>query len=283
MTTDKPERSSGPALVTGATSGLGHGVAEALSERGWTVLVHGRNEQRCGEVVAKLRAKGRSAYPYRADLSSLREAARLAQQVADDHPSLGLLVNNAGVGFGADRKHRELSKDGYEMRLGVNYLAPVVLTRLLRSPLRAAGHAQVLNVGSLGQSPLDFDDPQFTRNYDGAEAYMRSKFALAAFTFMTAHEYTQDGIMVNCIHPGTYLDTGMTREAGIKSLTSVTEGIDAVLQAIRAGQHNTTGVFFNGTHRSRANDRDAYRIGEPLASLTAKLLSGVQGAEQAAW
>lgn len=265
-----------PVLLTGATSGLGRGVAQALAERGWTVLVHGRDQRRCEELAAELEAAGGAAHPYVADLSSLTETAELGKRVASEHTSLSLLVNNAGVGFGADQRHRETGKDGYELRLSVNYLAPVVLTTLLREPLRAAGDAQVLNVGSAGQSPLDFDDPQFTHGYDGATAYTRSKFALAAFTFATAREYQADGIRVNCVHPGNYMDTGMTHEAGISPMATVGEGVNAVLSAIGEGRSGTTGTFFNGTRPSRAS-RQAHDgdVQERLALLTGQLLSGV--------
>ena len=274
----------GPALVTGATSGLGRAVATALAERGWTVLVHGRNEKRCTAVVSELRAQGHRAYPYLADLSSLRECAGLAQQVGADYPCLGLVVNNAGVGFGSDPRRREVSADGYELRLAVNYLAPVVITRILRPVLRAAGQSQVLNIGSVGQSPLDLNDPQFTRGYEGSEAYMRSKFALAAFTFATAARFAQDGIRVNCCHPATYMDTAMTHDSGINPWTTVAEGVKATLTAVRAGQDGRTGLFFNGTRASRANQQ-AYDISvqQRLSQLTSTLLNRVEGAEEAVW
>ena len=274
----------GPALVTGATSGLGREVATALAERGWTVLVHGRDEQRCARVVAELRAGGHRAHPYLADLGSLRECAELAQRVAADHPSLGLVVNNAGVGFGADKRRREVSTDGYELRLAVNYLAPVVITRMLRAVLRAAGQAQVLNIGSVGQSPLDLNDPQFTRGYDGSEAYMRSKFALAAFTFATAAQFAQDGIKVNCCHPATFMGTAMTHDSGISPWTSVAEGVESVLTAVRAGQAGQTGLFFNGTRTARASQK-AYDRGlqQRLSELTSTLINRVEGAEEAVW
>lgn len=275
---------AGPALVTGATSGLGTGVAWALADRGWTVLVHGRDPRRTEATVAALRAAGHSAHPYLADLSSLGECAALAQQVAADHPSLELVVNNAGVGFGADQSRRELSADGYELRLAVNYLAPVVLTRLLRAPLRAAGSAQVLNIGSVGQSPLPLDDPQYTRGYNGAEAYTRSKFALAAFTFAIAEPYARDGIQVNACHPATYMDTPMTRDSGITPWTSVDEGVRSVLAAVLAGQRGRTGLFFNGTSTTRAHSK-AYDtdVQQRLDALTSSLLSRVEGVEAAVW
>ncbi len=278
--TFQQQQSAGPALVTGATSGLGRGLALALAAQGWTVLAHGRDKARCDQVVQEIRAAGGDAHPYLADLSSLGETAALAQRVADDRPSLGLLVNNAGVGFGADPGHRELGADGYELRLAVNYLVPVVLTRMLRSPLRA-GAAQVVNIGSVGQSPIDFDNPQFTRGYDGTEAYMRSKFALATFTFTIAEEYVPDRVRVNCVHPATFMDTGMVRDAGISPSTSVAQGVDAVLAVVEAGQGDTTGVFFNGARPGRAH-AEAYgtEVRERLATLTNQLLTRV---DQLAW
>ncbi|WP_346427570.1 SDR family NAD(P)-dependent oxidoreductase [Streptomyces sp. AcE210] len=96
-------RPGAPALITGATSGLGRSLARALAGRGWTVLVHGRDESRCAAVVKELRTAGGTAYPYLADLASLRETAELGRRVAAEHPSLGLLVNNAGVGAGGTR------------------------------------------------------------------------------------------------------------------------------------------------------------------------------------
>ncbi|AZP22413.1 SDR family NAD(P)-dependent oxidoreductase [Streptomyces aquilus] len=275
---------SAPALVTGATSGLGRSLARALADRGWTVLVHGRDENKCATVVDELRAAGGTAHPYVADLASLEEAAELGRRVAADHPSLGLLVNNAGVGAGRDARRRELSRDGYELRLAVNYLAPVVLTRALRSPLRAAGTAQVLNIGSIGQSPVDPDDVQFTRRYDGMEAYTRSKFALAAFTFTIAEEYARDGIGVNCVHPANYMDTTMVLEAGVRPWSSVAEGTAAVLHALDEGARGASGQYYNESRRAKAH-RLAYSadIQQRLTSLTDQLIAPAERAGGTSW
>lgn len=291
MNATAPDRShAATALVTGATSGLGRDVARALAGRGWTVLVHGRNRQSAAEAVAEIRAGGGSAEAYVADLSSLRRTAELAERIGTDLPALGLLVNNAAAGAGAPLGGRETSEDGYELRLAVNYLAPVLLTRLLRPLLTAAaaaataaGSAQVLNIGSIGQSPLDFRDPQYTRGYDGMTAYTRSKFALAAFTFAAAEDYAQDGIRVNCSHPATYMDTGMVRESGIRPWTSVAEGTEAVLYAVEAGRSDT-GAFFEGAGRSKAN-RQTYDPGlqKRLADLTGELLARIDGIPPGAW
>ena len=273
-----------PALVTGATSGLGRSLARALADRGWTVLVHGRDANRCAAVVDELRAAGGTASPYVADLASLEEAAELGRRVAAEHPSLGLLVNNAGVGAGRDTRRRELSPDGYELRFAVNYLAPVVLTRALRSPLRAAGTAQVLNIGSIGQSPFDPDDVQFTRRYDGMEAYTRSKFALAAFTFTIAEEYARDGIGVNCVHPANYMDTTMVIEAGVRPWSTVAQGTAAVLHALDEGARGASGQYYNESRRAKAH-RLAYSTDtqQRLASLTDQLIAPAERTGGTSW
>lgn len=262
------------ALVTGATSGLGRSVALALAGQGWTVLVHGRDGTRTAAMVKEIHERGGSARPYLADLASLAQVAALGRAVAADHPSLGLLVNNAGVGAGRPGRGRQESADGYELRLAVNYLAPVLLTRTLGGALRAAP-SQVLNIGSVGMSEVDLDDPQFTRRWDGMESYTRSKFALAAFTFATAEEWHATPVHVNCSHPATYMDTGMVRESGVSPWTSVEEGRRAVFHAIEEGR-TSTGLFFNGTHATRAHRR-AYDRGvqQRLAELADRLIDAV--------
>lgn len=195
-------------LVTGATSGLGAQTAARLAAGGAHLLAHGRSAERVQALVEELRAAGGAADGLVADLASLAEVAGLARRIS---APLDVLINNAGVGFGADRRARETSRDGFELRLAVNYLAPFVLTRALLArglPTRA-----VVNVASAGQQALDLDDLQSRRGYDGVRAYCRSKLALIMLTLDLADE--RPALTFNALHPGTYLDTGMVRDAGI--------------------------------------------------------------------
>ena len=241
-------------LLTGATSGLGRWLASRLAATGETVLVHGRDPSKVEETMAGLdgRAEG-----YVADLASLTEVRELADAVAR-RGDLRTLVNNAGLGFGSPGKGRELSADGFELRWAVNYLAPVALTRALLPSLRANGPARIVNVGSLGQAPIDFDDLRMDHGYDGTLAYRRSKLALAAWSFELADELRDDGIAVNCLHPATFMATGMVAEAGINPLSTVDEGGAATLRLIM--EDVGTGGFFDGQRPTRAH-RDAYDPG----------------------
>jgi NAD(P)-dependent dehydrogenase (short-subunit alcohol dehydrogenase family) len=238
-------------LVTGATGGLGSLVCEQLVAGGAHVIAHGRSPEKLNALLARL---GPAARGVLADVSSLAEVDALARQV--EH--VDVLVNNAGVGFGRDQMHRELSKDGFELRFAVNYLAPFVLTYALLPRVRA-----VVQVASAGQRALVLDDLSFNHGYDGIIAYRRSKLAQVMLMFDTA-----DRVATNALHPGTLLDTGMVRESGLVPLGPPGPGADAIVHVIERTLDGETGRFFDGTQVSKA-DPSAYDV-ERRAELRAR-------------
>jgi NAD(P)-dependent dehydrogenase (short-subunit alcohol dehydrogenase family) len=226
-------------LVTGATSGIGQQLVTSLAGTRVRVVIHGRSADRVAQTVQAVTAGGVEARGVVADLSSLRETARLADEALAGGP-IDLLINNAGVGFGKDRALRETSRDGFELRFAVNYLAPILLTRKLLArgmPTRA-----VVNVASAGQAPLDLDDLQSTRHYDGVQAYRRSKLGLICFTFDLAEETE---IAVNALHPGTFLDTGMVRQSGIRPLGPASQGAESILRLMERSLDGISGRYFD--------------------------------------
>lgn len=245
------------ALVTGATSGVGRVVAERLGRQGWHVLVHGRDRARGEQVVSAIEASGGSARFHAADLSSLSAVRQFAEDVMKDHPGLPLLINNAGVGFGRPGAGRELSQDGFELRFAVNYLAPFLLTHRLLPALLTGAPSRVVNVASIGQQELDFDDLQMKRGYSGVDAYRRSKLALIMFTFDLAAELSKLGVTVNALHPATFMDTFMVREAGGKPMSTVDEGADAIMHLAVDDLEGRTGEYFDQQRPARAL-RQAY-------------------------
>jgi len=263
-------------LVTGATAGLGRAVAKALAEQGMHVLVHGRDAKRATAVVHQIRQSGGTAGSYLADLGSLQQTRALAEQVSAEHGAIQLLVNNAGIGAGRPPyRRRRLSADGHELRFAVNYLAPVLLTRRLLPALAKAAPARIVNVGSVGQAPLDFTDLRMDNHYTGIQAYSRSKFALAAFTFDLAAELTGTAITVNCLHPASLMNTHMVREALVPPMSTVATGVKAVLNLAAGPTGDThTGRYFDGIHETRAHEGTydpATR--SQLRTATAELLS----------
>lgn len=244
------------ALVTGATSGLGRAVAVALACHGLHVLVHGRDARRAAAVVDQITGSGGTARFVLADLASLGRVRELADRVGDDHGAIALLVNNAGVGAGRPPyRKRQLSADGHELRLAVNYLAPVLLAWRLIPALENKAPARIVNIGSVGQAPVDFADLRMDRHYTGIQAYNRSKFALAAFTFDLAEELEGSGITVNCLHPASLMNTHMVRESMVPPLSTVTAGVAAVMNLATGPAGGTvTGRYFDGMNEARAHE-----------------------------
>ncbi len=237
-------------LITGATSGLGRYLARQLVSSGWQVLAHGRDQARVADLSAEL---GGGARGFVADLASLSEVRDLAARVRAEVPRLDVLVNNAAVGFGAPGEGRQVSADGHELRFAVNYLAPVLLTRLLVPLLTASAPSRVLNVGSIGQVAFDPADAEFEHGYQGVEAYRRSKLALAAFTFDLAGELETAKVTVNCSHPATFMNTGMVAHAGITPVSTLEQGGEATMRLITdPALDGVTGQFFDGLKTARA-------------------------------
>jgi NAD(P)-dependent dehydrogenase (short-subunit alcohol dehydrogenase family) len=246
-------------LVTGATSGLGRGVARELAGRGAEVLLHGRDPARTEAAVGEIRGEtgNERVQPYLADLASLDEVRRLAADVERDRDGLGVLVNNAGVAT----RERRTSEDGHELTFAVNYLAGFLLTALLLPLLRRSAPARIVNVASIGQSPIDFDDVMLERRFDGFRAYAQSKLAQVMFTIDLAERLRaagEGGVTVNALHPATLMDTQMVRETFGSPRTSVEEGVDATVRLVLdPGLAGVSGRYYDGLAESAAH-RQAY-------------------------
>ena len=244
-------------LVTGSTDGLGRNVALQLAGAGAHVIVHGRNSERGNAVVQKINALNfGGARFYAADFSSLAEVRKFATAVRADHSKIHLLINNAGIGSanGDGGKERQLSKDGYEQRFAVNYLSGYLLTRELLPTLLASAPARIVNVASLAQRPIDFENVMLEREYDGGRAYGQSKLAQIMFTNDLGIELAGSNVTANSLHPATYMDTAMVRGAGVQPRSTVDEGAAAVLfVATSPTLEGKSGLFFNGQQEMKAN------------------------------
>ncbi|WP_298567965.1 SDR family NAD(P)-dependent oxidoreductase [Streptomyces luteogriseus] len=242
-------------LVTGATAGLGRRLTERLADRGATLLLHGRDEERLAAQCRDLRAKGVEAHPLVADFSALSEVRDLAARLEARRATVDVLINNAGVGPGAEGSERETSRDGHELRFAVGYLAPCLLTRLLLPALRRSPSARVVNVGSAAQADIDLADLEMATSYHGWIAYGRAKLALASFTVDLAEEVKADGITVNCVHPADLMPTALVRETGLAPASTLEQGAEAVLRLACAPEGDTaTGLYFNGLTQAAPHD-----------------------------
>jgi len=237
-------------LVTGATDGLGRGVATALAAEGATLLLHGRSPERLDAVVEEIGAETGNANlrPYRADLASLADVRRVADEVVGQESRLDALVNNAGVGTTLPGDgERLVSADGYELRFAVNYLSGFLLTHRLVELLAASAPARIVNVSSAGQAPIDFDDVMLEHGYSGTRAYAQSKLAQVMFTIDLAEELRDRGVTVNCLHPATYMPTKMVLHARGEGLSPLEDGVRATVRLVASPElDGVTGRYFNG-------------------------------------
>jgi len=268
-------------LVTGATDGLGKQVALNLSLRGATVLLHGRNREKGEATLQEIRERtgSQKLMYYNADFSSFDEVRRISGQIQAEQERLDVLINNAGMGAGMRHSQREKSRDGHELRFAVNYLATFLLTHSLLPLLLRSTPARIINVASIGQQPLDFDNVMLEEGYDGLRAYRQSKLAQVMFTFDLSEELAKTGITVNCLHPATLMNTKMVFDTdyfgGIMS--TVEEGANAVEYLATSPElDSVTGEYFNGKQRAEASSQAYDREVRQRLRILSEQLSGVK-------
>lgn len=270
-------------LITGSTDGLGKEVARRLAAKGWKVLLHGRNPEKGAAVLDELRAStGNNNLEYfNADLSSLSDVKALAASVLACTDRLDVLVNNAGIGPRTPDSPRSLSKDGVELFFAVNYLAGYLLARELLPLLKASSPARIINVASLAQAPVRFDDVMLEQDYDDGLAYRQSKLAQILHTNDLTDRLADSGVTANSLHPATLMSTKMVTDSTAlpDSMTSVNDGADALENLILDTElEEKSGLYFDSLVEARA-DEQAYdpSARQALRELSENLVSRALG------
>lgn len=188
-------------LITGASAGIGLHSAIGLAKLGAQVVMVGRDERRTAEAVALVKSQtGNPSVSYLlADLSSLKEVRRVANEFKSQYQKLDVLLNNAGAIF----LTRHTTADGYELTLALNHLNYFLLTQLLLEMLKAQPAARIINVASNAHyaGHVNFDDLQ-AWNYNGTGRYAESKLMNVLFTYELARRLKGTNVTANCLHPG---------------------------------------------------------------------------------
>ncbi|HEU5102960.1 MAG TPA: SDR family NAD(P)-dependent oxidoreductase [Roseiflexaceae bacterium] len=241
-------------LITGATSGIGEATAIALARQRARVLAVGRDQARGAAVVQELMQLGGTGEFLSANLLSLKDVARLANEVMKRTSSVDVLINNAGGMF----RTKTMSADNIEATFALNSVAAFALTNHLHGAL-AQAHGRVVNIatGFLSRTKLNVNDLVNPPSYSAFGRYAQAKLALILLTLEQAERWTSDGISAVSVQPGIVLGTRFSgsepsgrsfgRTVGITLLKLL--GIGATLkQATDRYQEAAFGAMASGSY-----------------------------------
>lgn len=201
---DVPDLTGKLAVVTGASDGLGLGLAGRLAAAGAEVVMPVRNPAKGVAALDRIRRATPDAgvSTRELDLSSLQSVAKLGATLNAEGRPIDILVNNAGV---MTPPMRQVTQDGFELQFGANYLGHFALVAHLL-PLLRAGNARVTTQSSIvaRTAKLNWDDLQWERTYHATRAYAQSKLAIMLFGVELQRRSTSGGwnMTSNVAHPG---------------------------------------------------------------------------------
>jgi NAD(P)-dependent dehydrogenase (short-subunit alcohol dehydrogenase family) len=185
---------NGAVLVTGASSGIGAGLAEAFARAGATVGMCARRADRLAETAERCRALGATVHKWTVDLAEPAQVDGLARSALADMGGVDILVNNAGIA--TTELVEDLDEAQWRRVLDVNLTGPFLCAKAVLPHMRARGWGRIVNVASVAARRISFT---------AAASYTASKAGLLGFTRHLAYEVAPDGINVNAICPGPTL------------------------------------------------------------------------------
>lgn len=181
------------ALVTGSTSGIGLGIAQALAAQGANIIVNGFGDADGAKAeIAKAGGSIKVGY-HGADMSKAAEIEDMMRYAEKDFGGVDILVNNAGIQFVA--KIEEFPVDRWDAIIAINLTSAFHTTRLALPSMKAKNWGRVINVASTHGLVASAEK----------SAYVAAKHGIVGFTKVTALETAQTGVTANAICPGWVL------------------------------------------------------------------------------
>ena len=235
------------ALITGASRGIGRGIAEVFAEEGADVAVnYVASAQKADQVAAWIRSKGARAITVKADVARRAEVEPMIDKVWKELGPIDVLVNNAGIETIVP--FLELADDQWTRLVDVNLRGAWLCSQVFcRRAIAEGRKGSIVNIGSI----------QAAKVLPGRTHYAPTKLGLEALTRNMSAEVTPQGIRVNCVHPGL-IDTDMT-EWVMKS-PDILPLVLAQISLGRAGaprEIGTVAAFF-------ASDEASYLTGQSI-------------------
>ena len=187
------------AIVTGASRGIGRGIAEVFADEGADVVVnYVAHPEKAEEVATALRAKGRKAITVRADVARRADVEAMMDRAWKEFGPIDILVNNAGIETIVP--FLELTDEQWTRLVDVNLRGAWLCSQVFcRKAIAEKRRGSIVNIGSI----------QAAKVLPGRTHYAPTKLGLEALTRNMSAEVTPLGIRVNCVHPGL-IATDMT-------------------------------------------------------------------------
>lgn len=271
------------ALVTGGTDGIGREVSKALLEKGYQVVIIGRNRDKALHFMQNLGPSSSNLTFIQADLSLMMEVKRAAEQFKRQFSSLQILVHSAGI----IKTRREMTSEGLEVTWATDYLSRFYLTELLLDDLKVLPHARIINIAAsgTGKGKIHFNDLLNGMKIGGMRGLGQAQYANDVFTVELAKRLSDTSIHCFTLNPGA-VDTSIrrdippfiTRVMGVffkSSVLSAEEGARAPLYlALSEDLKSTRAGLFNRMKRLPVSkNREDPLLGEKLWDVSKKMIN----------
>lgn len=232
-------------LITGSTDGIGLQTAKSLIKEGHKVLIHGRDKSKLENTKLLL---GTQVDSFLADLSNIDEVKKFAKEVKSKYSKIDVLINNAGV----YKSKETLAKNGLDIRVVVNTIAPYLLTKELFELFDL--NSRVINLSSAAQAPVSMEAINGDISLSDSEAYAMSKLAIAMWTNYFAKKYKEKvGVFVS-INPASFLGSKMVKEAYGISGNDINIGVDILCRATLSEEFSqANGKYYDNDIKKFAN------------------------------
>jgi NAD(P)-dependent dehydrogenase (short-subunit alcohol dehydrogenase family) len=270
-------------FITGASSGIGKVTARESAKLGATLVLVCRNQAKAEAVQAEIRmATGNQQIDLLlGDLTVQADVQRIVAEFLQKYDRLHVLINNAGGAF----DQRQVTTDGLERTLALNYVAPFLLTELLLPTLKASAPARIVNVSSAMHNfgKINFADLQTAQRYGSMKAYGQAKLALVLSTYELARRLAGTGVTVNCLHPGMITSTfdinlGRLLDVGVRLMKPFTLNVDqgaqtTIFLATSPEVDGVSGKYFDKKKSKRSSSRSYdEKVAQELWEITDKQL-----------
>lgn len=236
-------------LLTGATDGIGLETVKLFAKDGYNLLLHGRNIEKLEQTKEELLKINPNLVikTFVADLSSLENTKKLANEILNDIETLDVIINNAGV-FVVEET---TTKEGLDVRFAVNTISPYILTKMLLPILSNKG--RVINLSSAAQGSIDFNAMKTGKKLSHDEGYAQSKLAIGMWSMEMAEELGEKAVLIS-VNPKSFLGSKMVKKAYDRKGYDLSIGAEILYRAALSEEFaDKSGMYYDNDYQVFSN------------------------------